>query len=96
MLKVAFTLSEVFSEPSNLTRVITSILDPGAVLVVGFGVALHLLDCVLETDLLEDHGVGTVQNEREEQCEAAEVHVALGVEFAGLYFGALGAGDRGT
>lgn len=45
---------------------------------------LHLSVLKLETEHLEDHGVGAVEDQREEEGEAAEVHVALRVELASL------------
>lgn len=45
---------------------------------------LVLLDSLLKAKNLEDHDVGSVQNQGQEQGEAAEVHVALGVELSGL------------
>lgn len=46
--------------------------------------ALVLLKLLLETQDFQDHDVGAVQDEREEEGEAAEVHVTLAVELAGL------------
>lgn len=45
---------------------------------------LELLELLLETEDLEDHDVGTVEDQGEEESETAEVHVALGVELASL------------
>lgn len=39
---------------------------------------------LLKAENIEDHDVGTVEDERQEQGEAAEIHVALRVELAGL------------
>jgi hypothetical protein len=48
------------------------------------GIALEVLDLLLEAENIENHDVGAVENEGQEQGEAAEVHVALRVELAGL------------
>ena len=45
---------------------------------------LQLSVLKLEAEDIEDHTVGTVEDQREEEGEAAEVHVALRVEFASL------------
>lgn len=63
---------------------------------MGLGVTFVFLDLLLETEGVEDQGVGAVEDEGKEQREATEVHVALRVEFAGLDFHALGAGGGGT
>lgn len=45
---------------------------------------LQLSVLKLETENIEDHTVGAVEDQREEEGEAAEVHVALRVELASL------------
>lgn len=47
-------------------------------------VALKRPNLVLEMHVVEEDVVHAVQDERQEEGEAAEVHVALGVELAGL------------
>jgi hypothetical protein len=64
----------------------------GALLGVLVG-TLVLLELLLKTEDLEDHGVGTVEDQGEEQGETAEVHVALRVELASLDFETLVAHD---
>lgn len=56
----------------------------GGVLIASLLAALDVLDLVLESENLQDHHVGAVEDEGEEQRETAEIHVALGVEFPGL------------
>lgn len=51
--------------------------------------ALILLDLLFEAQHIQDHCVGSVQDQRQEQCEAAEIHVSLAVELAGLDFESL-------
>lgn len=53
------------------------------------------LHFILQAQHLEYHDVRTVQDQRQEQREAAQVHVALGVEAAGLDLHALGAEGGG-
>lgn len=45
---------------------------------------LELLELLLETEDLENHDVGAVEDQGEEESETAEVHVALGVKLASL------------
>lgn len=54
------------------------------------------LELVLETHDLDDHDVGAVENKREEEGEAAKVHVALRVKLAGLDLKTLVAHDGST
>ena len=58
-------------------------------------VTLVALDLLFETESVEDHDIGAVEDEGEEEGEAAEIHVALGVELAGLHFHAAGAFEHG-
>ena len=62
-------------------------------LVVGRLLTPQGLDLGFQAQGVEDEGVGAVKDEGEEEGEAAEVHVALGVEFASLDLHAFGAGD---
>lgn len=52
--------------------------------VLGSVGALQLSVLKLETEDVKDHAVGTVEDQREEEGEATEVHVALRVELASL------------
>ena len=62
---------------------------------LGLWVAFVALDGLFETEGLKDEDVGAVEDQGQEEGEAAEVHVALGVEFAGLDFHAAGAFKHG-
>lgn len=55
----------------------------------GLLVSLKLLDLLFQTKDLQNHDVGTVKDQGEEESETAEVHVALRVKLAGLDFHAL-------
>lgn len=58
--------------------------DAGRVFATGLLVAVEDANAVLKTKDLEDHGVGAVEDEREEEGESTQIHVALRVELAGL------------
>ena len=49
-------------------------------------VTLDPLDFLLETQGVENHDIGAVKDQRQEESKAAEVHVALRIEFARLNF----------
>lgn len=68
---------------------ITSLSEAGRVLAARLFVALKVLDAVLKAKDLKDHGIGTVEDERQEESEAAKVHVSLRVELASLDFHAI-------
>ena len=87
-LNVPILLRQLLLELANLTELARLIK-----LVVLWLVAFHCPDFLLQTQSVEDHDIGAVEDEREEEREAAEVHVALGVEFARLDFHAF-AGNR--
>lgn len=82
-LEVLLLGGELLLEGSHLIRG----LD-GQVLVAVVGA-----NALLKADDVLDHHIGAVEDQREEEGEAAEVHVALGIKLAGLYFGALVAED---
>lgn len=67
-----------------------SLGDASGVLATGLLVAVEETNAVLKTEDLEDHGVGAVENQGEEESESTEVHVALRVELAGLNLHAVG------
>lgn len=95
-LNVTVLLLELLPELANLAKV-TGVGKLGGVLAVGRLLALEDLVLFLETKDIQDHGVGAVENQRQEEGEAAEVHVALGVELASLDLHALGtSNDSGT
>lgn len=82
-LEVQVLLGELLLESNDLVRR----LDGGVL------VAVEGANALLEADNVLDHHIGAVEDQREEQGEAAEVHVALGVKLAGLDLGALVAED---
>jgi hypothetical protein len=95
-LQIAILALELLLQAADLAdaaglRQLRGVLPAGAL------VALVLLDLLLEAQELQDVDVRAVEDQAEEEREAAEVHVALGVELAGLDFHALGAeGGRST
>lgn len=94
VLKVLLLLLELLAQTSNLT----GLAGDGELLAL-LGVLLGALvgaEAVLEAHDLNDHDVGSVEDEREEEGEATEVHVALRVELAGLDFEAFVAHDGST
>jgi len=88
---VAIPLLQLILQAADFSN-ITSIGELLLRFVASKLVAVEALDLLLQTQDVEDHGVGAVEDEGEEEGEAAEVHVALGVEFAGLDFHPLAAG----
>jgi len=82
-IDVAIPLLQLILQTADLSD-ITSIGELLLRLVASKLVAVEALDLLLQTQDVQDHGVGAVEDEGEEEGEAAEVHVALGVEFAGL------------
>lgn len=94
-LQLTILLGQPILQLANLTR-LAGLRELLRFLTLGLWVALVALDLVFEPERVEDHDVGAVEDEGEEEGEAAEVHVALRVEFAGLDLHAFGAGDAGT
>lgn len=76
-------------QTSNLTHV-TSLCKTSGILAARLLVAFEKLDTVFKAEGLKDHGVGAVEDKRQEESESTEVHVALRVELAGLDFRAVG------
>lgn len=84
-LDVVLTSLELLLESSDLSH-ITSSSQLSRILAAGPLVSLVHLNLVFKAKDIEDHGVSAVQDKGEEKGEAAEVHVALRVELAGLNF----------
>ena len=59
------------------------------------GVTFVALDFLFEAESVKDHDIGAVEDEGEEEGEAAKIHVALGIELAGLHFHAARAFEHG-
>jgi len=91
-LKLAVLLPQSLLELGNLTE-LTSIAETGLALLALRVAGSKTLVLLLKTQDFEDHGVGAVEDEGEEESEAAKVHVALGVELAGLDLHAFAAGN---
>ena len=89
-LQVPILLGQLILQLGDLTET-TGLVELLRLLALGFGVTFVALDLLLKLERLEYHGVGAVEDQRKEQGEAAEVHVALGVEFTGLYLHTFGA-----
>ena len=84
-LKITVLGGEFFLQTTDLAKV-TGLRKTSGVLAASLLVALEVFDLVLETEEVENHGVGTVEDQGQEEGETAEVHVALGVELPGLHF----------
>lgn len=94
VLQVLVLLGQLLAEASNLTG-----LARGAellALLLAAAVAFVGSEAIFEAHDVEDQEEGSVEDEGQEQCEAAEVHVALRVEFADLDFEAFVAHDGGA
>ena len=76
-------LLELLLEFTNLVCAVTSgkLLS---FLSAGLRVSLVHLDLLFQTEDIEDHAIGAIKNQGEEQSESGQVHVALRVEFASL------------
>jgi hypothetical protein len=93
VLHVAVFAGELLLERTDLAST-THILEGLCTLYAG--VALDGLDFLLEAENIENHDVGAVEDEGQEQGEAAEVHVALRVELAGLNLHAFDTTEAGV
>lgn len=91
-LNILIALAELLLQRGDFAQ-LTRLAELLVRLIVGGLLAAQGLDFGFQTQRVEDERVGAVQDEGEEEGEAAEVHVALGVELAGLDFHAFGAGD---
>ena len=89
VLHVTVLGSELVLELANLTGA-TDILERRALLAC---LSLVVLELLLEAEGVENHNVGAVEDEGEEQGKSAQVHVALRVELAGLDLHAFAAGN---
>ena len=94
-LKLAVLLPQSLLELRNLAELASVAKARLALLALGVTNSKALV-LLLKTEDFEDHGVGAVEDEGKEQSEAAQVHVALGVELAGLDLHALATGDGAT
>lgn len=94
-LQLPVLLRQLILQAGNFTES-TSLGKLVGFLALCLWIVLVALDSFLETESVQYHDIGAVQDEGEEQGKAAEVHVALGVEFAGLDFHPFRAGDAGT
>lgn len=91
-LKLAVLLPQSLLELRNLAK-LTSIAETRLALLALGVTGGETLVLLLKTQDFEDHGVGAVEDEGKEEGEAAQVHVALGVELAGLNLHAFAAGN---
>jgi len=89
-LNVAFLLSELLLEIADLVE-FTGLSELGRLFATRRLVTREALDLIFETEGVQDHDVGSVEDEGEEKGEAAEVHITLSVELASLVVGAGGA-----
>lgn len=93
-LKVLVLVSNLLLEAGDLAGI-----TGGGKLLALLGVLLGTLvgaELVLQAHDLDNHDVGAVQDEREEEGESAKVHVALGVELACLDLETLVTHDSAT
>ena len=93
-LNVPILLRQLVLQPANLSGT-TCLSKLVRVFARSLGVTLVALDLLFETESVEDHDIGAVEDEGEEEGEATKIHVALGVELAGLHFHAAGAFEHG-
>ena len=89
-LNISILLRQLVLQLSNLSST-TCLSKLVGVLAGSLGVTFITLDFLFQTERVQDHHIGAIEDEGEEEGEAAKVHVALGVEFAGLHFHAAGA-----
>jgi hypothetical protein len=92
VLDVAVALPDGLLELGDLTEVASGTETRLALLALGV-TASKTLVLLLKAQDFEDHGVGAVEDQGEEEGEAAKVHVALRVELAGLDLHALATSD---
>lgn len=93
-LKVLVLVSNLLLEAGDLAGI-----TGGGKLLALLGVLLGTLvgaELVLQAHDLDNHDVGAVQDEREEEGKSAKVHVALGVELACLDFETVVTHDSAT
>lgn len=94
-LNVAVLGGKLFLQTTNLSGTTGVVESTGALALVDGRVTLHASVLLLKTENVEDHGVGAVEDEGEEESETTEVHVALRVELAGLDLHTLGTTNGG-
>ena len=83
-LNIALLLCQLLLQGANLSNR-SSLSEPSRVLAAGLLVTLEQLDTILKAEDLQDHDVGAVEDQGEEEGETAQVHVTLRVEFTGLH-----------
>ena len=89
VLHITILGSELVLKLANLPSAALNVLERRSLLSTSF--ALVGLELLLEAKDIEDHNVGTVEDERKEKGETTKVHVALGVKLAGLNLHSLNA-----
>ena len=93
-LNIPILLRQLVLQLANLSGT-TCLSELVQVFARSLGVTLVALDFLFETESVEDHDIGAVEDEGEEEGEATKIHVALGVELAGLHFHAARAFEHG-
>ncbi len=93
-LHVTVLLRQLVLQLADLSGT-SSLRQPLRLFPLGFWVAFVLLDLLFEAESVENHDIGAVEDQRQEEGEATEVHVTLRVEFAGLDFHTSGAFKHG-
>ena len=94
-LDVAILGLKLLLQTSDLTS-IASLRKTGRVLSASLLITLEKSDSVLKTEDVQDHGVSTVEDKRQEESEPAKIHVALRVELPGLDFHAISTEGGGS
>ena len=84
-LNVPILLRQLVLQPANLAGT-TCLRKLVRIFARSLGVTLVALDFLFEAESVKDHDISAVEDEGEEEGEAAKIHVALGVELAGLHW----------
>ena len=87
-LNVSILLSNLLLETSNFANS-ASLSQLGIRLAVLRSFASELLNFGFQAQRVKNHDIGPVEDEGEEECEAAKVHIALGIKLSSLDFHAL-------
>ena len=93
-LNIPILLRQLVLQLSNLSST-TCLSQFVGLLARSLRITFVALDFLFEAEGVEDHDISAVEDERKEEGEAAEIHVALRVKFAGLHFHAAGAFEHG-